>query len=80
MSFAEHPVLDVRNVVKLYGEGETLVRACSTRSQTASGDPAMAFMTSIGWHGRTFRPAYSAAVFLSMIFSKNRYPLFAIML
>jgi hypothetical protein len=29
-------------------DGETLSRAQSARNETASGDPAMAFMTSIG--------------------------------
>src|SRR5205085_12304260 len=50
-------------------------RACLTRVQTASGDPAMAFMTSIGWRGRTFRPAYSAAFVEHDLFPKtgNRF-------
>jgi putative ABC transport system ATP-binding protein len=39
MSIAEHPVLDVRNLVKFYGEGETLVRAlCGITLTVERGD------------------------------------------
>src|SRR5262249_8571087 len=39
-------------------DGETLPRrATFARNEAASGDPAMAPISSFGWHGRTFRPA-----------------------
>ena len=48
MSFAEHPVLDVRNVVKLYGEGETLVRALRGVTLTVERGDYVAIMGASG--------------------------------
>src|SRR5512132_2560935 len=48
MSIAEHPVLDVRNVVKLYGEGETLVRALRGITLTVERGDYVAIMGASG--------------------------------
>jgi putative ABC transport system ATP-binding protein len=48
MSTAEHPVLDVRNLVKLYGEGETLVRALRGITLTVERGDYVAIMGASG--------------------------------
>jgi hypothetical protein len=60
-------------------DGETLARAYPARIEPASGDPAMAFGSSIRL-ARAVWPGTFGGLWLSMIFSENRYPLFGIML
>jgi putative ABC transport system ATP-binding protein len=48
MSTHDHPVLDVRNIAKLYGEGETLVRALRGVSMTVERGDYVAIMGASG--------------------------------
>ena len=48
MSGTEHPVLDVRNVVKTYGEGETIVNALRGLTLTVERGEYLAIMGSSG--------------------------------